>query len=122
MRAWRTDIIVGTILATVLTLTALSGIVITQEWRRTPPSPFLELYKPATGVFMFEPKRDMTAYELALTLQAIYGGPYSGTNLKPFYDLMPPEVKRHWRWIEPGPAAAGGVSSAPAPQEAPRRP
>lgn len=122
MRRRTQDILVGSVLAGVLTLTAAAGAVIYQESKRTPPSPFAELWKPATGVFVFEPKKDMTAYELALTLQAIYGGPYSGTNLKPFYDRMPDEVKRHWRWIEPGPDSQGRLRDQPATQEAPGHP
>ena len=47
--------------------------------------------------YSFDPKPDITPYELALSLNMITGyNQYRPEGVKPWYDLMPESVKRHW--------------------------
>jgi hypothetical protein len=46
--------------------------------------------------FRFEPKPDITPYELALALAPMLGSVDFLERMRPFYDAMPPEAKRHW--------------------------
>lgn len=48
-------------------------------------------------VFRFDPQPDITAYELALALAPMFGGPDFVERMRPFYDAMPANAQRHWR-------------------------
>lgn len=51
--------------------------------------------------FRFDPKHDITTYELALAMSMMMGGLDYLERMRPIYDAMPPEVKRHWLPPEP---------------------
>lgn len=86
------------------------------RWNAPAPEPFKDVEPKLTGVFKFEPRADITAYELALALETMLGTPFALERTKPWIDAMPPSARRHWRWVPPA------VQSPPAPQEAPQRP
>ena len=56
------------------------------------------------NTYRFEPKPDITAYELALSLGAMFGSVDYLARMQPYYDAMPPSVRRHWLPLSP-PAA-----------------
>jgi hypothetical protein len=55
------------------------------------------------GTFRFEPKPDITAYELALALAPMFGSVDFVERMRPFYEHMPASAKRHWLTPESGP-------------------
>ena len=67
----------------------------------------IPLYPDHTAAFQFNPKADITPYELAIVMMAFNGTNQSYERMRPLYDQMPPEVKRHWielkKPAEPGP-------------------
>lgn len=48
------------------------------------------------GSWRFDPKPDITPYELALSIQAMFGTGYFIDKVGPMIEAMPPEARRHW--------------------------
>lgn len=46
--------------------------------------------------YRFQPKADITAYELAVSLAPMMGSTEFLPRIKPYIDAMPPNAKRHW--------------------------
>lgn len=65
------------------------------------PTSFATTPPRIANTFRFDPKPDMTSYELALSISLMMGGLDYMERIKPTYDAMPPEVQRHWLPPEP---------------------
>lgn len=53
------------------------------------------------GSWRFDPRPDITPYELALSIQVMFGNGYFIDKIGPMIKAMPPEARRHW--IAPAP-------------------
>ncbi|NHT75914.1 hypothetical protein G8E10_09505 [Rhizobiaceae bacterium CRRU44] len=68
------------------------------------PTPGSVIYKimAETRSFIYEPQKDITAYELALLMPMIVNCSIPYGQYAEEYDRLPPEAKRHWIVTEAG--------------------
>lgn len=94
--------VVGVTLMCVLVITVMAVAIITYRspkgMTKAPDFSSVTNGQRLAWAYGFEPKPDITAYELAILLTAMMNATqYRPDVMKPWYDAMPENVKRHWR-------------------------
>lgn len=110
VKAW----ILGLMLVTPIAIVIVAFV--TYKGATPPPNPFADRPRLA-DTFRFDPKPDITAYELAMAIVVMLGSNDMLPGAKPFYDVLPDNAKRHWKVPEPSaPKATPAVPFPDAPK------